>query len=75
MSRHFNIPTISTGEVLRQATSRLGELDENARYAIATGKLVSDELMIDLISNYLRQPELSNGWVLEGYPRKAFQAE
>ena len=34
-------------------------------------KHVSDELMIDLIRNYLRQPELSNGWILEGYLRTA----
>lgn len=38
-------------------------------------KHVSDELMIDLIRNYLRQPELSSGWILEGYPRTDFQAE
>ena len=75
LSRHFNVPTISTGEILRQATSRLGELAENARYAIATGELVSDELMIDLIRNHLQQPKFSQGWVLEGYPRTAFQAE
>ncbi len=75
LSRHFDVPIISTGEVLRQATSRLDELGENARYAIATGELVSDELMIDLIRNDLRQPELSSGWILEGYPRTDFQAE
>ena len=75
LSRHFNVPTISTGEILRQATSSLGELAENARYAIATGELVSDELMINLIRNHLQQPNFTKGWVLEGYPRTAFQAE
>ena len=75
LSRHFNVPTISTGEILRQATSSLGELADNARYAIATGELVSDELMINLIRNHLQQPNFTKGWVLEGYPRTAFQAE
>jgi len=75
LSRHFHVPIISTGEILREAISRLDELGENARYAIATGELVSDELMIDLIRKHLQQPDFNNGWVLEGYPRTAFQAE
>ncbi|MEM1394465.1 MAG: nucleoside monophosphate kinase [Cyanobacteria bacterium P01_D01_bin.116] len=75
LSRYFSVPIISTGEILRQATSRLDELAVNARYAIATGELVSDELMIDLIRNHLQQPSFNKGWVLEGYPRTAFQAE
>ncbi|MBV6622979.1 MAG: nucleoside monophosphate kinase [Rivularia sp. (in: Bacteria)] len=75
LSKHFNIPIISTGEILRQAISKLDELGRNARQAVATGELVSDELMIDLIRNHLRLPTLNNGWVLEGYPRTAFQAE
>ena len=75
LSRHFNVPIISTGEILRQAISRLDELGQNARYAISTGELVSDELIIDLIRNHLLQPDFKEGWVLEGYPRTAFQAE
>jgi adenylate kinase len=75
LSRHFDIPIISTGEILRQAISKSDELGRNAENAVKKGELVPDELMIDLIRNYLQQADFSNGWVLEGYPRTAFQAE
>ncbi|MEO1433283.1 MAG: nucleoside monophosphate kinase [Cyanobacteria bacterium J06633_8] len=75
LSKHFDIPIISTGDILRQAISKLDELGRNAQHAVAAGELVPDELMIDLIRNHLRLPKLNNGWVIEGYPRTAFQAE
>lgn len=75
LSKHFDIPIISTGEILRQAISNLDELGQKAEKAVTTGELVPDELMIDLIRNHLRKPSRENGWVLEGYPRTAFQAE
>ncbi|MGD1909860.1 MAG: adenylate kinase family protein [Rivularia sp. (in: cyanobacteria)] len=72
---HFDTPIISTGDILRQAISRLDELGRDAQSFVKTGELVPDETMIDLIRNRLRQPDISGGWVLEGYPRTAFQAE
>ncbi|MEM9922339.1 MAG: nucleoside monophosphate kinase [Cyanobacteria bacterium P01_D01_bin.50] len=75
LSIHFDIPIISTGDILRQAISRLDELGRNAQSFVKTGELVPDEMMIDLIRNRLRQPDVASGWVLEGYPRTAFQAE
>ena len=75
LSSHFHIPIISTGEILRQAISRLDELGQNAQSFVKTGELVPDEMMINLIRNRLIQPLNSIGWVLEGYPRTAFQAE
>ena len=75
LSKHFGIPTISTGDILRQAISRLDELGRNAEYFVKAGELVPDEIMIDLIRNRLRKSDLSGGWILEGYPRTAFQAE
>ncbi|MEO1377772.1 MAG: nucleoside monophosphate kinase [Cyanobacteria bacterium J06635_10] len=75
LSIHFNTPIISTGDILRQAISRLDELGRDAQSFVKTGELVPDEMMIDLIRHRLRQPDISSGWVLEGYPRTAFQAE
>ena len=72
---HFDTPIISTGDILRQAISRLDELGRDALSFVKTGELVPDETMIDLIRNRLRQPDNSGGWVLEGYHRTAFQAE
>lgn len=75
LSKYFNIPIISTGEILRQAISSLDELGRNAQSFVQNGELVPDEMMIDLIRNRLRQPDISSGWIVEGYPRTAFQAE
>lgn len=75
LSIHFGIPTISTGDILRQAISKLDELGRNAESFVKAGELVPDEIMIDLIRNRLRQNDLTRGWILEGYPRTAFQAE
>lgn len=75
LSIHFGIPTISTGDILRQAISKLDELGRNAEPFVKAGELVPDEIMIDLIRNRLRQNDLTRGWILEGYPRTAFQAE
>mgnify|MGYP001793849262 CR=1 FL=1 len=75
LSKHFGIPTISTGDILREAISRLDELGRNAQSFVKAGELVPDEIMTDLIRNRIRQSDISKGWVLEGYPRTAFQAE
>ena len=75
LSNHLNVPIISTGKILRQAISRSDELGRNAQSFVKTGELVPDEMMIDLIRNRLRESDISSGWILEGYPRTAFQAE
>jgi adenylate kinase len=81
---HFDIPQISTGEILREAIasnkqstiySNLSELGSYPQPDMAQGQLVPDEMMIDLIRWRLKKPDVSGGWVLEGYPRTAFQAE
>ncbi|MEH2059985.1 MAG: nucleoside monophosphate kinase [Nostoc sp.] len=98
LCRYFDIPLISTGEILREAISgdkplpkfqwsetdprtslsvyaSLGELGYYARPYIHKGELVPDEMIIELIRIRLRQPDINWDWVLEGYPRTAFQAE
>lgn len=72
---NLNIPIISTGEILRKAMSNFSDLGVRAQPYLETGELVPDEMMIEFIRNRLKEPELENGWLLEGYPRTAFQAE
>jgi adenylate kinase len=81
---HFDIPQISTGEILQEAIasnkqsttySNLSELDRYPQPYMAKGELVPDEMMIELIRWRLKKPDVSGGWVLEGYPRTAYQAE
>ncbi|GAB4546088.1 MAG: hypothetical protein Tsb0014_40490 [Pleurocapsa sp.] len=50
-------------------------LGKQAHVYVEQGKLVPDELMIQFIQQRLLQPDVKNGWILEGYPRTAFQAE
>ncbi|KOP27451.1 adenylate kinase [Hapalosiphon sp. MRB220] len=71
----LEIPLISTGELLRQAIANFSNLGRLAQPYIATGELVPDEVIIEFILNQLKQPDANRGWVLEGYPRTAFQAE
>ncbi|WP_414566152.1 MULTISPECIES: adenylate kinase family protein [unclassified Anabaena] len=75
LCRHFDIPQISTGEILRQAIANFSDLGCHAQPYVTKGELVPDEMMIELIRLRLKQPDVSCGWVLEGYPRTAFQAE
>lgn len=71
----LEIPLIATGELLRQAIANFTNLDRFAQPCMATGELVPDEVIIEFILNQLKQPDAKRGWVLEGYPRTAFQAE
>lgn len=71
----FNIPSISTGEILRNGIAADTDLGKEAKTYVEKGELVPDSLMIQFIQQRLIQPDVSNGWILEGYPRTAFQAE
>ncbi len=75
LSEHFDIPWISTGEVLRAEIAANSTLGQQVSETLAKGELVPDNLMIDFIKDRLQQPDAANGWILDGYPRTAFQAE
>lgn len=84
LCKYFNVPLISTGETLRKAISsdkplpdyaELSDLGRHTQPYLETGELVPDEMMIELIRIRLNKPDVNFGWVLEGYPRTAFQAE
>ncbi|MBD2313537.1 adenylate kinase [Desertifilum sp. FACHB-1129] len=75
LSAKLQIPLISTGEVLRNAIALASELGQQARSFVEKGELVPDELMIQFMRDRLSQTDTASGWLLEGYPRTAFQAE
>ncbi|WP_193193444.1 adenylate kinase family protein [Nostoc sp. MG11] len=75
LCRYFDIPQISTGEILREAIANLSQLGHHARTYVEKGELAPDEMMIELLRSRFKQPDINCGWVLEGYPRTAFQAE
>lgn len=71
----LQIPAIATGEILRQAIVTHTVLGAKAKTYVEKGELVPDEMMIQFMRMRLLQPDLEKGWLLEGYPRTAFQAE
>ena len=84
LCRHFDIPLISTDEILREAlksqSSRctIANLSSNGHHVqpyVEKGELVPDETTIEFIRTRLNKNDIKSGWVLEGYPRTAFQAE
>ena len=75
LSAHFGIPWISTGDVLRAEIAADSALGQQVSETLARGELVPDNLMIDFIKARLQQLDTAQGWILDGYPRTAFQAE
>ena len=75
LSQQFGIPAISTGAILRAEVAAGSELGQQVATTLEKGELVSDRRMIDLIEKRLSQPDALQGWILDGYPRTAFQAE
>jgi adenylate kinase len=69
------IRQLSTGDILRSAVERGTELGETAREYMETGRLVPDEVMLDLIREMLGSEEYRNGFVLDGFPRTIAQAD
>ncbi len=72
---HFDIPLVSTGEVLREAIACSSDLGCHAQPYFKRGELVPDEMIIEFMRSRLEKPDIEKGWILEGYPRTAFQAE
>ncbi len=75
LSAEFNIPHISTGEMLRQAITNQTSLGQEAQSYVDKGELVPDKLLLGLIQERLNQQDAQKGWILDGFPRNIFQAE
>ena len=75
ISKNFNIPHISTGDILRKAVKEQTELGKKAGEIMSRGELVPDNLMIELIREVLTSDECAAGFILDGFPRTTIQAE
>jgi adenylate kinase len=71
----FDIPQISTGDMLRAAVSAGTELGIKVKAVMDSGALVSDDIIIDLVRERIAQDDCRNGFLFDGFPRTIVQAE
>ena len=75
ISEKYNIPTISTGNIIRAALKSGTEMGLKAKSFIDAGELVPDEVVIGIIKERLAEPDCEGGYILDGFPRTIPQAE
>lgn len=75
ISEKYEIPQISTGDMLRAAVKSGGALGVEAKKIMDAGQLVSDEIIMELIRERISEPDCRKGYLLDGFPRTLAQAE
>ncbi len=75
MTKAFKIPHISTGDILRNEVKNNTELGLKAKGYMESGKLVPDSLVTEMVRKRLKNPDINNGFILDGYPRTEVQAK
>ena len=75
ISAKWNIPSVSTGDMLRAAVKEGTELGKAAKTCMDAGQLVPDEIVIGIIKDYLSSDKCKDGFILDGFPRSIPQAE
>ena len=75
ISEKYNIPTISTGNIIRAALKNGTEMGLKAKAYIDSGRLVPDDVVIGIIKERLAEDDCQNGFILDGFPRTIPQAE
>lgn len=71
----MGVPSVSTGNILREAIANNTELGQKAKQFMDAGQLVPDELVIDLLRERIAQDDCKGGFILDGFPRTIPQAE
>ncbi|HWS27612.1 MAG TPA: adenylate kinase [Xanthomonadales bacterium] len=74
LKNRLNVPHISTGELLRAAVAAGTPLGIQAKAVMASGALVSDEIVLGMLEDRFRQNDIHAGFILDGYPRNLAQA-
>lgn len=75
LTKSFNIPQISTGDMLRAAIKAGTELGKQAKAAIDAGQLVTDEIIIGMVKERIAEDDCANGFLFDGFPRTIPQAD
>lgn len=74
-AKHYGIPKISTGDMLREEAKKKTELGSKVKEIIERGELVSDEIMVEILKERIAQDDCKKGFILDGFPRTIQQAE
>lgn len=75
ITEHLNIPQIATGDMLRSAVKAQSELGKRAKEVMDAGGLVSDDIIIGLVEERIKEPDCANGFLFDGFPRTIPQAQ
>lgn len=75
LSKYYNIPSISTGDVLRKKIRNDKKFAKCIKNVINQGKLIKDHIIIKLIKKRIKKSDCKNGFILDGFPRTIMQAK
>ncbi len=75
LAKQYHIPHISTGDLLRTEITKRSHLGLIAKEIMASGQLLSDDIIFSMLKERLKNPDCANGFILDGYPRTIAQAE
>src|SRR4051794_6795854 len=75
LSEHYGVPTVAFGEVLADHKDQGTELGQTAAEHMESGELVPDEVILQMARDRLEQPDVRDGFLLDGFPRTVPQAE
>lgn len=75
ITEKYDIPQISTGDMLREAVKAGTELGKKVKSVMDSGALVTDDIIIDLVKERITQPDCGNGFLFDGFPRTIPQAQ
>jgi adenylate kinase len=72
---NYGVVQLSTGDMLRAAVASGSELGAQAKVVMDAGKLMPDDIMVEIISARIAEPDCANGFILDGFPRTTAQAD